>query len=87
MRVAADDGRKALTILWDHYAGVGKPRVISLYTELTSLVKFSSETVSDYVMRAETAAVALKNCGENITDSLLIAMVLKGLQDYSNCLL
>ena len=68
MRDAADDGRKALTILRDHYAGVGKPRVISLYTELTSLVKFSSETVTDYVIRAETAAAALKNCGENITD-------------------
>ena len=25
MRDAADDGRKALTILQDHYAGVGKP--------------------------------------------------------------
>ena len=25
MRDAADDGRKALTILRDHYAGVGKP--------------------------------------------------------------
>ena len=45
------------------------------------LVKFSSETVTDYVFRAETAAAALKNCGENITDSLLIVMVLKGLPE------
>ena len=68
MRDAADDRRKALTILRDHYAGVGKPRVISLYTELTSLVKSTCETVTDYVIRAETAAASLKNCSENITD-------------------
>ena len=36
MRDARDDGRKALKILQAHYAGTGKPRVISLYTELTS---------------------------------------------------
>ncbi len=45
MREAADDGRAALKILRDYYAGKGKPRVISLYTELTSLQKSSSESV------------------------------------------
>lgn len=39
MREAADDGRKALGILRNYYAGKGKPRIISLYTELTSLQK------------------------------------------------
>ena len=37
MRDARDDDRKALQILRAHYAGSGKPRIISLYTELTSL--------------------------------------------------
>ena len=41
MRDARDDGRKAIQILRAHYAGSWKPRIISLYTELTSLVKQS----------------------------------------------
>lgn len=53
IRDAADDGRKALGILRDHYAGVGKPRVISLYTESTSLIKSSGETVTEYIMFLE----------------------------------
>ena len=38
-----------------HYAGTGKPRVIALYAELTSLVK-ANESVTDHVITTETAA-------------------------------
>ena len=39
IRDAKDDGREALKILRAHYQGKSKPRIISLYTELTSLKK------------------------------------------------
>jgi hypothetical protein len=50
-----------------------------LYTELTTLLKKEGDLVTDYMLRAETAATSLKTVGEVISDSLLIAMILKGL--------
>jgi hypothetical protein len=46
IREAKDNGRKALTVLREHYQGKGKPRIISLYTELN---KAENETITDYV--------------------------------------
>ena len=81
MRDAPDDGRRALQILRSHYAGCSKPRVITLYTELTRLTKDDGETITDYIIKAEKVMTALRNAGENLSDSLMVAMTLKGLPD------
>ena len=81
IRDARDDGRKALDILSKHYRPKGKARVITLYTELTSLRKEKSESVTDYLVKAETITAALREADEVISDSLLIAMILKGLPE------
>lgn len=78
-REAADDGSKALQILRSHYASQGRPRIIALYTELTSLKKESEETVTDYIIRAENTS--LRNAKEVISEGLIIAMILKGLPE------
>ena len=85
IRDAADDGKRAVEILQEHYCGKSKPRIISLYHELTSLRKSEDETITDYFLRVERNAAALKNAGEVISDGLLVAMSLKGLPaDYSD---
>ena len=66
-------------MLREYYQGKGKPRIIALYTELTSLKKGENENTTDYMLRAETASTALKSAEEVISDGLLIAMILKGL--------
>ena len=78
MREARDDGRKALGILREHYLGRSKPRIIGLYHALCSL-NMNNETTTDYILRAEQAAAALKTAGEEMSDALRIAMIIKGL--------
>ena len=53
MRKASDNGREVQRILCDHCAGDSKPRIISLYTKLTTLKKEPNESVTDYVIRTE----------------------------------
>ena len=84
MREASDNGREALRILRDHYAGKGKPRIISLYAELTSLIKEQNEGVTDYIIKTEATVTALRNAGETLSYVLITAMVLRGLPGTFN---
>ena len=81
IRDARNDGRKALKILRDHYRGSTKPRIISMYCELTSLKLSPTETVTDYLLRAETCKARLGEAEETVSDGLLVAMCIKGLPD------
>ena len=64
IRDAKDDGREALKILREHYVGKSKPRVITLWTNLTTLKMSDDETVTDYIIRAETASTALRTADD-----------------------
>ena len=57
----------------------GKPKVIALYTELTTLCEGEAEKVTDYMLRAEWAVAALRDAEEEFSDALLMAMIVKGL--------
>ena len=68
MTEAKDSGYEALKILREHYAGRSKPR-ITLYHQLTTLKKKDTETVTDFIIRAESAATALKAANETVSDA------------------
>lgn len=76
---AADDGRKALKILKEHYSGKSNPHIINMYTALTQLHMSDNESITDYLIRAENKVTALSDAGELMSDGLTIAMVLTGL--------
>ena len=75
IRDARDNGRKALTILREHFLSKGKQKVISLNIELISLRRLESESITDDIIRAENICNVLKEAGEVISNKLLIAMV------------
>ena len=57
----------------------GKPRIVGLYRQLSSLNGKDYESITDYIIQTESIASSLREAGEIVSDGLLIAMVLKGL--------
>lgn len=82
MNDASDDGREAIRILCQHYKGTGRPRILTLYSQLGNLTLNMDKTITDHIIQSEKLAVSLKSAGESVSDSLLVAMVLKGFPDH-----
>ncbi|KAJ8248560.1 hypothetical protein GJAV_G00243300 [Gymnothorax javanicus] len=57
-------------------------RKLALYTGFVWLRMGDSETVTDYLIRAEDAISALKDVGEDMSEGLCIAMILEGLPEF-----
>ena len=53
--------------------------IVTRFNQLTTLKKSDTEKMTDFILRAETAANTLRSVDEAVSDSLLVAMVLKGL--------
>ncbi|MEE4247441.1 MAG: reverse transcriptase domain-containing protein [Kangiellaceae bacterium] len=79
MRDAKDNGRNGIKMLREHYLGKSKPRIIGLYNNLCTLCMKTEESGTDYLLRAEKSSNMLKAAGEDVSDGLLIAMIIKGL--------
>ena len=76
---AKNNGRKVFDILRNFYCGTGRSKILSLFTEVGSLKKENTETVTSYILRAEEIILALKHCKHQIDDMMAIALVVKGL--------
>ena len=82
MNDSRDDGRHALAVLREHYAGHSEQRVMALYSALSGLHMKDDEDITDYIIRVEKSATALRAAGETVSERLLNAMVMKGLPSY-----
>ena len=80
-RDTKDNGRESLRVFKEHYIGKGRIRIISLYITLTSLKKADTETVTEYIIRAEQIITALRSAGEAPSEGLMLAMVMRGIPE------
>ena len=70
MREAKDDGRKSMEILRTHYLSKGKPRIVGLYRQLSSLNRTDHESITDYIIQTESIASSLREAEEIVSDGI-----------------
>lgn len=77
------NGLAAWKALKQYYKSSERPRIHATMAKLTSIQMTSGESISDYLTRAEDLQMDLTDVGEQISESLFVAMILKGLtRDY-----
>ena len=84
LRPYKGDSPRAWKVLCEKYRSFQWPRLQCLIEKLTSLRKENSETVGEYVTRAEEYQYELKQEGEEVTEKILTSLKMKGLPKEFN---
>ena len=84
MSDTANNGREAFKVLKNHYASTEKPRVLTLYEELTTLNMACEEDVTDYIIRAERASTGLRSADETYSPTTRFTSIRTLLQKATN---
>ena len=83
IRCDKPNGTAAWSTLAKYYRSTERPRIQKTLTKLTSLRMKSEEVLADYFCRAEELQLDLREAGENVSDTMFIAMIMQGLpQEY-----
>lgn len=73
------NGAAAWRTLISHFRSTERPRIHKTLTDLTSLTMNSEEALADYFARAEEMQMDLEEADQAMSDTMFVAMVLKGL--------
>lgn len=79
VRLHKNEGQEAWASLMSHFKGTERPRIQHLLSQLTSLRMGATETMPDYLLRAEELQIELAQVGESLSQNMLCSMVLQGL--------
>ena len=81
MRPYKEDSPKAWAVKCDRYKSCERPRLQQLIEKLTNLIMVAIESVVDYITRAEELQSNLREVDEQVSELMLISIILKGLTD------
>ena len=79
------DGNRAWDVLCKRFKSFERPQLHKLIAQLTSLRKTSSESIEDYLTRADDMQNNLTLVNEGISEKMFVSIILKGLpKEYEN---
>ena len=73
------DGPKAWQLLRDHFNSTETTKLMNLLEKFTTLRLEPTESMADYLTRAEYVSKHLEHAGEKVSENMLTSIVLKGL--------
>ena len=85
LRPHKGDGTRAWDVLCKRFKSFERPQLHKLIAQLTSLRKTSSESIVDYLTRADDMQYNLTLVNEGISEQMFVSIILKGLpKEYEN---